>query len=255
MTKTKTPLPAAVRRANAAGYRSDFTSAAGMKEHGWTRTAIEKFLGEPDKLAVNPHCGSGPPMRLYEVKRVLRAQRSKTFQRWLEGKHSSSQTRSEAALKAAAVKREQTLQYVEELKIEVPVLSDREVLEQACQHYNERDLLSEKSARVPDVSHLDEVEEFYRRITVNYLRHEMTNYESELRSLHGRTGVDDAIDLLREKIYTAIGEAYPALRNECRRQEDKRREQSEMRRFSSNLRTDCSGDRQAGAISTCLKRT
>jgi hypothetical protein len=58
-----------------------------MAEHGWTRTAIDRFLGEPDELAINPHYRSGPKMRLYRVERVLSVQRSQDFQDWLRSKH------------------------------------------------------------------------------------------------------------------------------------------------------------------------
>jgi hypothetical protein len=32
---------------------------------GWTRRLIDTLLGEPDKLARNPHYASAAPMRLY----------------------------------------------------------------------------------------------------------------------------------------------------------------------------------------------
>jgi len=37
---------------------------------GWTSKTITEFLGAPVAHAVNPHLGSGSPMRLYELKRV-----------------------------------------------------------------------------------------------------------------------------------------------------------------------------------------
>ncbi len=69
------------------GYRSDYTTSVGMAEHGWTKKAIEEFLGEPDKLAPNPHYACAPKMRLYKVDRVLAIQNSWAFRQWLRGKN------------------------------------------------------------------------------------------------------------------------------------------------------------------------
>jgi hypothetical protein len=74
------------RPKKATGYRSDHTTSVGMAEHGWTKRAIEKFLGEPDKFAQNPHYKSGPPMRLYRIERVVAVQKSPEFRDWLEQK-------------------------------------------------------------------------------------------------------------------------------------------------------------------------
>jgi hypothetical protein len=73
------------------GYRSDYTTSVGMAEHGWTRAAIDRFLGEPDRLAANPHYRSGPLMRLYRVERVLAIQNSPEFKVWMAEKHARKQ--------------------------------------------------------------------------------------------------------------------------------------------------------------------
>jgi hypothetical protein len=65
------------------GYRSDYTTSVGMAEHGWTKAMIRELLGEPDKLAPNPHYRSAAPMRLYKVERVLAIQNSYSFKKSL----------------------------------------------------------------------------------------------------------------------------------------------------------------------------
>lgn len=82
-------LPATVESAMAevaAWRREDATrtnpavSVAGLKARGWTDGLIRTFLGEPDRLARNPHYSSaGAPMRLYLLQRVEDAERIPAF--------------------------------------------------------------------------------------------------------------------------------------------------------------------------------
>ncbi|MCZ2153174.1 MAG: hypothetical protein LC114_04615 [Bryobacterales bacterium] len=55
-------------------------------EDGWTRTLIQRLLGEADQTAINSYHKSGPRMRLYKVSRVLDAEASPEFQAWIEKK-------------------------------------------------------------------------------------------------------------------------------------------------------------------------
>ena len=59
----------------------EFISASGLKwERFWTDSLIKKFLGEPDKLGMNPVIRTGPRVRLYNLKRVVDAERTTEFQ-------------------------------------------------------------------------------------------------------------------------------------------------------------------------------
>jgi hypothetical protein len=58
----------------------DFISASGLKwQRFWTDSLIKKFLGEPDKLGINPHYRTGPRVRLYNLKRVVDVEKSPEF--------------------------------------------------------------------------------------------------------------------------------------------------------------------------------
>lgn len=59
---------------------------------------------------------------------------------------------------------------------------------------------------------------FLNRITVNYLRHKLTNYDEKLNVLFGKVGKDEAYQLLNQMIYKKISEEYPGLATECKRQ-------------------------------------
>jgi hypothetical protein len=59
---------------------------------------------------------------------------------------------------------------------------------------------------------------------VNFIRHELTEYEFALCKSAGKTGVDEAVLEIRNRVYSAISDAYPELNEECNRQLNKRNE-------------------------------
>lgn len=64
----------------------------------------------------------------------------------------------------------------------------------------------------------DSSPEFLQRITVNHLRHNLSNYEARLDALFGRVGKQEAYRILNAKIYERIAAEYPMLKEECERQ-------------------------------------
>lgn len=61
---------------------------------------------------------------------------------------------------------------------------------------------------------------FINRITVNHIRHNLSYYDEQLEKLFGKVGKKEAYFILNKKIYTEIGEVYPNLYHECKRQLD-----------------------------------
>jgi len=57
-----------------------------------------------------------------------------------------------------------------------------------------------------------------RRITVNHLRHNLSDYDRRLDDLFGKVGKSEAYIILNRKIYTSIADTYPDLAEECERQ-------------------------------------
>lgn len=58
----------------------DYISVSGLKgKRNWTDSLIKKFLGEPDKLAVNPHYSTAPKMKLYILSRAVEAEELPEF--------------------------------------------------------------------------------------------------------------------------------------------------------------------------------
>jgi hypothetical protein len=98
---------------------------------------------------------------------------------------------------------------VDDLVIEVPQMSPEKLREDAIVAYFG---FGKTGFRSDD-------EDFLCRITVNYVRHQMTNYEDSLRKIAGKVGTKEAYLHLKSKVLDAIAEAYPELAAECVRQE------------------------------------
>jgi hypothetical protein len=60
--------------------------------------------------------------------------------------------------------------------------------------------------------------EFLDRISVNYIRHNLTNYDKMLDRVCKKMVSIDVYVLLNQKIYQTIGETYLNLKDECDRQ-------------------------------------
>jgi len=193
-------------RLQGTGYQSDHTTPAGMRPHGWTESSITAFLGQPDRLATNPHYKCGSAMRLYLTSRVLAAQGSDAFKSWLQ----KGKQRRKGAEQAVTTKRKKLMKYVHDLNIVVPLVQD--VQTHAIESYNTWNSGSAKYASGTDSA------AFLERITVNFIRHTTTDYEFELSEIFGKVGIETAREELRDKIYDEIAEVYPYLASECSRQ-------------------------------------
>lgn len=82
----------------------EYISVSGIcgKRKGWTKGRIAKFLGEPDKLAPNPHYRTASPMRLYEMGRVKMVEDSAEFQNSI----TKAEVRKSGGVRAAEKKRQ-----------------------------------------------------------------------------------------------------------------------------------------------------
>ena len=56
---------------------------------------------------------------------------------------------------------------------------------------------------------------FLNRVIVNYLRHNLSNYDSKLDDIFGKVGKSEAYRIINTKIYAKIAEVYPVLKDEC----------------------------------------
>jgi len=165
---------------------------------------IKQFLGEPDKLVLNQHYRSGPKIRLWAVERVEKIEKLEAFRVQRE----KGAKRSTAAAAAASSQRQQLLESIARMEIEVEVLEPSTPLERAIDHYNMRNWLRGRRAEQGSDP------AFLQRIQVDFIRHELTAYDEELDRVACKIGAADARDAIRDKIYYAMAEAYPELEEE-----------------------------------------
>jgi len=189
------------------------STKAQLKARGWTEAAITEFLGLPDSTIPNPRSRRAAPICLYDTVRVEEVEASDEWKAWKV----ESAVRSARAKATAERRREQLLQSLADWQPSFPVGDNTtldDVIEAACVSYNERlssrDWDDHRSYASPRSD-----ERFLRRITVNYLRHNVSDYDAMLDSLHGKVGINDAVDLVRERVYAAIAERFPELAREC----------------------------------------
>jgi hypothetical protein len=187
-----------------------YISKAGLKARGWTDSMIRRLLGDPDLTVRNPYYRKAPEMKLYLIERVNRIEGSDIF---LELKEKSMKRR-EAMKKVAKMKESELLKYVDSIEIEVEKMEIEKIKKLAIENYNfhqgeidhiENMIFSEKD--------LDNA--FLSRIMVNYIRHNLTNYEDLLEELEGKVGKINAYIKLKNKILKKIAEVYPDLKDEC----------------------------------------
>lgn len=213
---------------------SPFYNKTELKERGWTETAITKFLGNPDRKGKNRKGRKGK-VSLYFKERVHHAEQTPNFKEW----KLKSAARSQASLAAAEKKRQETLTKVSsrldsiDLKDEYKHLARQELRQQASESFLAIEKRREERSRgkyVAEQITSRRTDAFFDRIEANYLRHEGTVYDEELKEYFNATGVGQAIDMVREKIYNTIASYYPHLKEECEKQLGKRRSKEARKR-------------------------
>jgi len=209
--------PAWTRSGDRPGAEAEMTTTTGdmlsmrqLRERGWTTAMVRDLLGEPDTKRPNPVYRSGAPMGLWSTARVTAAEAGPAFG---ERKAKAGQ-RSAVSSGVAARKRAGLVALAASVPVEVPRLPRDALVRRACASYNawhEGGLGHEPATPGSDPA-------FLARIMVNCLRHELSGYEVQLDALLGKVGRAAAGQVIRGRVYAAIGESYPYLAAECARQ-------------------------------------
>lgn len=199
-------------------------------EYGLTDKLIKEFFSEPDKLVENPYYRSAAPMKLYDEKRVKRVIKTKKYMKALN----EAASRKEAAAKAVKTKTDKTMEEtrrkIEDIKVKVLHISDEKLREKAVKSYNDfhYDILygDERFINFISGEYADDLTK--DRWTVNYIRHELTDYDHDLYNMKGSVGKSEAYVMYKEAVLNKIADAYPKYREECDRQIKKFKEEHEM---------------------------
>lgn len=186
-----------------------------LARDGWTLSAVREFLGEPDALRKNPKYATAPRMKMYDLTRVEGVEGTEEFNDFTKrnssrvaaaqkaGAKRSAGVRAEKARAEAKIQAELE-EYMENAEVHVEPLprSLAELREQAIRSYNAG---SERTASIrDDVS-------FLNRITVNFLRHEKTNYDVLVGGLWSFPTQDtrDAVYELKSNVHSALRQRLP----------------------------------------------
>jgi hypothetical protein len=206
----------AAPRALKEGRLPTLTKTALLEREGWSLSLVNSLLGEPDdrkKVA-----GYRIPLALFNLCRVEQAEASLEF---IKAQPELAR-RKAAAVKAKATKIERLEETTRAMRITVLKLPLDRVQEEAIDHYNDREtemwLAGRRSVDDDRSADKDSNPAFLKRIMVNYIRHELTEYDRTLETTIGKVGRYSVIPELMNRVFTQIADTYPELADECRRQ-------------------------------------
>jgi hypothetical protein len=193
-----------------------YFSTQELEARGWTKSLIKKFLPKPDSIK-NFRYGCQYFYGHLHVGEIEALDEFKQLQQ-------KALRRRESGI-AAAEKRK--LEYLDYLKNKMPVrvqpVELDKLLLDAIESYNahrarrwERRNWDEDFYSPPATKDSDE--SFLQRITVNYIRHNLTRYDALLSSQKGKMAKQDAIEIVQRRVFEAIIGTYPEYRDECERQ-------------------------------------
>lgn len=207
--------------------------AAVKEEFGWTESMITRFMPIPDKEVANPYYRHGGMMKLYSKKRMEQIEETEQFKIAKE----KSVRRKERAKKSTETKIAKIKQYVNGLAIRIPVFEKEQLIAKAIENHNDWEMTQYQRRCEWRADHydfllrqheeygtdLDEDDyfiiytrntdpEILKRLVINFIRHNYTNYESDLKHLYGKVGKQEAHDLLQKRINEKILETYEWLR-------------------------------------------
>jgi hypothetical protein len=151
-------------------------------------------------------------IKFYLIDRVLKTEITEDF---LIDKE-KSKVRSNRSKKTAEKKAIQLLEQTRHWVPKIKRLSKKDVFNKSIDSYNNWNC--DRFDVEPATLNSDK--EFLDRITVNYIRHNLTEYDYELYDLFGKVGKQEAVCTVKCIMLDKIGELYPYLVDECLRQKE-----------------------------------
>ena len=181
-----------------------------LKERGWSDTLIKQLL-PPPIVCENPYYRSRN-MYLWKECDVAEAEKKPEFEAHLN-RRSVHQKRAQAAVLTKNRKMQERLRDAI-ARIRVEEVDYARVVDDAVDaKQNWYDMTGQYDRSVYGAD-----QKTIERWTVNYIRHNLTTYDSFLYSAKGKTGISFAYPLYRKAVLEKIAEVYPWLYGECARQ-------------------------------------
>ena len=171
----------------------------------WSDRLIKKYMPVPDEIRNNPYYGQASTMKLYKISRVEAIEKNEQFLIDFQ----KTMLRRKSSEKMVATKKDNLFIQISELPISVEIIPRNELVPLVLDDYNDRNYYKDYlTLRDLDQSTLE-------RLTVNYIRHQLTSYDQCLGLIFSRVGKKEGYRLLKERIYKCISESYPELTGEC----------------------------------------
>lgn len=187
--------------------KEEYITVTGLVEkRGWTRSMATKLLENLDYKEVNnPHYKCAAPMTLYYLKDIKRIEKTKKFAQLKE----KAEKRKISAKKAVETKINTTMDIADTFSVTVERI-DLEDLEEFTleekQYWYDNNWNSDyyRNAYSAD-------EETIKRWMVNFIRHNLSDYEEQLEILEGRTGKNKGYWHFKIKLAEEMKRVYPEL--------------------------------------------
>jgi len=211
MNETKIPA-----KSNNKKNKEEMLTLTSVKELGFSPKMIETLLPEPI-LKDNPHYRCAAPMKLWKKKDVNKAMRTKAFKESLKGR----EKRRQGAARAVETKKAKLHEEVEEQikQIQVKRINIAKLRQRALDDKQDwYDYQSMLRSNLDFKSAYDADEATIERWMVNYIRHNLTNYDEDLYEMAGKVGCHEEYMNYRRAVMSKIEEIYPELKAECKRQ-------------------------------------
>ena len=186
-----------------------------LKELGFTKSLMDKYLPSEDLQIDNPYYKCAAPMRFWLKDKIDTLTAENPVRNELDKVLKNRSARSLGARKAVATKTTKTVQYAEEMGSKLKILNNLSLKEVRKAALNSKQAWYDSLDNYDCLSTYGADEDTINRWTVNYIRHEMTNYEYCLSELMGKVGKDTAYYVLRKPIFELIKSTYPELAKEC----------------------------------------
>ena len=178
---------------------------------GFTKKLIEEHLHEP-LLKDNPHYRMGPKMKLYLAKDVEKFMKTDIFLNYQE----SRKNRVNAAIKNANKRREENYRYIDD---EISKIIVKRVSLDELERLTLEAKLDWLLWTRDDFYGFDDLsDETLARWMINYIRHNLTNYDEILDNIKGKFGVEEAYIKYKKILMLKIKEVYPELFIETKEQ-------------------------------------
>ena len=174
-----------------------------LLKRGWTQKSINELLPPPE-LFDNPHYKCASPMNLWDSKIVKQKERTKKFKEYAEKKAK----RQEASIKAVETKKANTMSLLPTLDLEVERIDIAELQKRAIDSKNSWYYYTGQFDKLIFMPVDDET---MLRWELNYIRHNLSNYDYEIQSLYGLVGKDEVYHKYRKELMNKIFEVYPEL--------------------------------------------